>query len=225
MMNEFEYMFSDMDLGMDVLAAFVGIALIVGLIALIIGIVSYVLTAAGMYAIAKRRGINNAWMAWIPGVSSWILGSISDQYQYVVKGKVRYNRIILISLWGASVLLGGITSGSTELFMNGTSSILGLLGGGFVTSMVSIALAVFHFIALYDLYCSCNPQNSVLFLVLSIVFGITEPFFVFGCRNKDLGMPPRRTAYQTAQQPPQIPQENGWQSQSDPWDNSDNTNA
>ena len=70
MMNEFEYMFSDMDLGMDVLAAFVGIALIVGLIALIIGIVSYVLTASGMYAIAKRRGINNAWMAWIPGVNS-----------------------------------------------------------------------------------------------------------------------------------------------------------
>ena len=222
-MNGYEYMFSDMDY--EALMAIVGVLLIVALIAFVFAVVSYILSAAGVYAIAKRRGINNAWLAWIPGVNSWILGSISDQYQYVVKGKVRYNRIILISLWGASVLLGGITSGSTELFMNGTSSILGLLGGGFFTSMVSIALAVFHFIALYDLYCSCNPQNGVLFLVLSIVFNITEPFFVFGCRNKDLGMPPRRTVYQAAQQPPQIPQENGWQSQSDPWDNSDNTNA
>ena len=219
-MDSFEYAFSDMDLSMDVLAAFVGIALIVGLIALIIGIVSYVLTASGMYAIAKRRGINNAWMAWIPGVNSWILGSISDQYQYVVKGKVRYNRIILISLWGASVLLGGITSGSTEMFMNGTSSILGLLGGGVFTSVVSIALVVFHFIALYDLYCSCNPQNGVLFLVLSIVFKITEPFFVFSCRNKDFGMPPRKQDFQMPQEPPQIQQENAWQS--DPWDNSNN---
>ena len=201
------------------------LSLLTALPSMLLGVASWVLSAVAIYVIARRRGLNKPWLAWVPVLNVWLLGSLSDQYQYVVKGKVRYNRIILISLWGASVLLGGITSGSTELFMNGTSSILGLLGGGFFTSMVSIALAVFHFIALYDLYCSCNPQNSVLFLVLSIVFGITEPFFVFGCRNKDLGMPPRRPVYQDAQQPPQIPQENGWQSQSDPWDNSDNTNA
>ena len=189
------------------------------------GIAVYVLTALAFYTVADRRGLKNPWLAWIPVASGWILGSISDQYQYVVKGKVRYNRIILISLLGASALLGGISSGSTQLLMEGTSNVLGILGGSFLASAVSIACMVFHFIALYDLYCSCNPQNSVLFLVLSIVFGITEPFFVFGCRNKDLGMPPRRPVYQDAQQPPKIPQENGWQSQSDPWDNSDNTNA
>ena len=222
-MNGYEYMFSDMDY--EALMAIVGVLLIVALIAFVFAVVSYILSAAGMYAIAKRRGINNAWLAWIPVASGWILGSISDQYQYVVKGKVRYNRIILISLLGASALLGGISSGSTQLLMEGTSNVLGILGGSFLASAVSIACMVFHVIALYDLYCSCNPQNSVLFLVLSIVFGITEPFFVFGCRNKDLGMPPRRPVYQDAQQPPQIPQENGWQSQSDPWDNSDNTNA
>ena len=222
-MNGYEYMFSDMDY--EALMAIVGVLLIVALIAFVFAVVSYILSAAGMYAIAKRRGINNAWLAWIPVASGWILGSISDQYQYVVKGKVRYNRIILISLLGASALLGGISSGSTQLLVEGTSNVLGILGGSFLASAVSIACMVFHFIALYDLYCSCNPQNSVLFLVLSIVFGITEPFFVFGCRNKDLGMPPRRPVYQDAQQPPQIPQENGWQSQSDPWDNSDNTNA
>ena len=223
MMNEFEYMFSNMDY--EALMAIAGALLIVALIAFVFAVVSYILSAAGMYAIAKRRGINNAWLAWIPVASGWILGSISDQYQYVVKGKVRYNRIILISLLGASALFNGISSGSTQLLMEGSANVLGVLGGGFLASVVGIACTVFHFIALYDLYCSCNPQNSVLFLVLSIVFGITEPFFVFGCRNKDLGMPPRRTVYQAAQQPPQIPQENGWQSQSDPWDNSDNTNA
>ena len=46
--------------------------------------------------------------------------------------------------------------------------------------------------ALYDVYRSMDPSNSVLFLVLSILFGVTEPFFLFFNRNKDLGMPPRR---------------------------------
>ena len=33
---------------------------------------------------------------------------------------------------------------------------------------------------------------ALLFLVLSIVFSVTEPFFLFFNRNKDGGMPPRR---------------------------------
>ena len=219
-MGSYDYMFSDMDY--EALAVVGGVIVVVALIALVIGVVSYILSAAGIYAIAKRRGINNAWMAWIPVANGWILGSISDQYQYVVKGKVRYNRIILVALWGATALLSGIYSGTTQLFMDGAANVLGILGGGFLSSVVSIAYTVFHFIALYDLYCSSNPNNSVLFLVLSIIFGITEPFFVFSCRNKDAGMPPRRQTYQPPQQPPQIPQENSWQSQSDPWDNTNN---
>jgi hypothetical protein len=31
-----------------------------------------------------------------------------------------------------------------------------------------------------------------MFLVLSILFQVTEPFFLFLNRNKDLGMPPRK---------------------------------
>ena len=45
---------------------------------------------------------------------------------------------------------------------------------------------------MYDIYTSCTPKNNVLFLVLSILFNITEPFFLFFTRNKDEGMPPRR---------------------------------
>ena len=185
-MNEFEYMFSDIDY--EALAVIGGIILIVALIVFVFAVVSYILSAAAMHTIAKRRGINNAWMAWIPGVNSWILGSISDQYQYVVKGKVRYNRIILIALWGATIVMSGVSTG----MMSDTSNVLGILGGSFIGSLISIASAVFHYIALYDLYSSSNPANNVLFLVLSIVFGITEPFVVFSCRNKDLGMPPRK---------------------------------
>ena len=36
------------------------------------------------------------------------------------------------------------------------------------------------YIAYYDVFKSCKPKNAVLFLVLSIVFDVTLPFFVFG---------------------------------------------
>ena len=52
----------------------------------LIGIATYVLSALGLYTIAKRRGLNHPWLAWIPVASAWIVGSLSDQYRYVVNG-------------------------------------------------------------------------------------------------------------------------------------------
>ena len=62
------------------------------------GIAAYVLTSWALYTIAVRRGLNNPWLSWIPVVNCWILGSLSDQYQYVVKGKNKSKRKILLSL-------------------------------------------------------------------------------------------------------------------------------
>lgn len=54
--------------------------------------------------------------------------------------------------------------------------------------------------ALYDIYVSMDPGNSVLFTVLSILFRVTKPVFLFINRNKDGGMPPRREV--PRQEPP-----------------------
>ena len=63
--------------------------------------------------------------------------------------------------------------------------------------------------AMYDIYVSMDPGNSILYLVLSILFHVTEPFFLCCNRNKDGGMPPRREAPQ-----PQ-PQEQVWEDDKD----------
>ena len=60
--------------------------------------------------------------------------------------------------------------------------------------IAAVPLAVIRFVALYDLYASCQPGNKVLFLLLSILFGKTEAFFIFFLRNRDEGMPPRKAA-------------------------------
>ncbi len=170
----------------------------------------YVLRAMGVHTIAKRRGISKPWLAWIPIGESWILGSISDQYQYVVKGKVKNKRKTLLIL---QVVLGAITVAflvvyisliANSLFSTRVEEVIfeariwnavaWLLVLSLFMTGVSIAKAVIQYMALYDLLRSCEPGNAGLYLVLSIVFGITQPVFVFLCRKKDEGMPPRRDA-------------------------------
>lgn len=186
------------------------------LIIMIFGLVSYILSSVGMYTIAKRRGIHNPWLAWIPVANSWILGSISDQFQYVTKGKIRNRRKWLLGLNIASAIspvvmmivevtamLVGFGSGMEHLASSfGLFIIIWLIMVAFM-----IVLSVFTYMALYDLYHSCNPYNAVTFLLLSIFVSVTQPFFVFACRKKDEGMPPRKQPEEPVQQiPQQIPQ-------------------
>jgi len=170
------------------------------------GIAAYVLTSWALYTIAVRRGLNNPWLSWIPVVNCWILGSLSDQYQYVVKGKNKSKRKILLSLSILTIVfcvtmivlaivlvVGAVSSNSEAALVSGIMGpAIGILGVCLPMVGVSIAYTVIRFMALYDVYRSLEPGNAVLFLVLSIFFSITEPFFLFFNRNKDGGMPPRK---------------------------------
>ena len=174
------------------------------------GILLYVLKALSLYTIAKRRGINHPWMSWVPVLDLWVLGCISDQYRYVVKGEIRNKRktllilnIIIAVLCLAVIVLavvltvhlaGGLIRGNAGMVMEETVLVpaVVLLCLTLPLAGVGIAVTVVRYIAMYDLYTSCTPQNNVVFLVLSIFFSVTEPFFLLMIRNKDEGMPPRR---------------------------------
>lgn len=203
---DFDSMFSGAVAG--VAGAFLGVLLIVLLLALAVGVVMYIFQSIGLYTVAKRRGIHHAWLAWVPVGYQWILGSLSDQYQYVANGKVRNIRKVLLGLSIANVCISFFSG-----FLDGFSAFNAVTGVAMDTAAVSamfsvlislanvavsIVLVVFMYIALYNFYASCNPSNGAMFLVLSILFNITQPFFVFACRNKDGGMPPRKEAPQPA---------------------------
>ncbi len=181
------------------------------------GIAAYVLRALGLYTISKRRGINHPWMSWVPVLDLWVLGCISDQFQCVVKGKNKNKRKWLLGLNIALTVIyvvffvfcGVAIAGAISSTTGGMSEekLVAALMGPVVSILVcllplvaiAIAVMVIRYIAMYDLYTSCSPQNNVLFLVLSIFFTVTEPFFLFFIRKLDEGMPPRR------QQPQYIP--------------------
>ena len=165
------------------------------------GVAAYILTALAIYTVSRRRGLNNPWLAWIPVVNCWLLGSLSDQYRYVVKGENKSKRkwLVVLNILKAVmltllVILALVTAGS--LFANYPSEVMGLivalLGLALPLLAVTVALCVIRYMALYDVYRSLDPNNAVLYLVLSILFSPTEPFFLFFNREKDLGMPPRK---------------------------------
>jgi len=198
------YFFEDL-----LFAVFAG--LMAGIPSMLLGIASYVLSSVAIYVIARRRGLNSPWLAWVPVVNVWLLGSLSDQYQYVVRRKNTSRRkwLLVLNLIKPVLAAGTLWFGMIVLQQIGygvvLSSIgdlwLGLFGFGLLLAAVTIAAMVIRYIALYDVYKSLDPDNAVLFLVLSILVGITEPFFLFFNRDKDCGMPPRREpAYEAPRQ-------------------------
>ena len=194
-------------------AAFGAIAVFY-LLALGFSVLSYVLQAVGMYTIAKRREIKNPWLAWIPYGNIWILGSISDQYQFVAQNRVKNRRKTLLGLFIAVIVLAMIVVGFAAYLVyldavggyyytpEETLIALAIVAGVAYLAMlvISIIYTVQAYVCLYNLYASCNPDSKVGFLVVSIFFGMIQPFLVFACRKKDLGMPPKRSEA-TFQQP------------------------
>ncbi len=211
---EFYYEMEETGLGM-----LLGFYLVYFVVMMAISVGTYILQSLGMYTIAKRREIRNPWLAWIPIGSAWILGSISDQYRYVAKGQVKNKRkamltlmiVVMVLVIAFYALFGAfmvqVIAYDDTMFavdhtaeMNMLGSALGMLVVALIMFGFAVALAVIQYMALYDLYQSCEPKNGVLYLVLSIFVNITLPVFVFICRNKDGGMPPRKP------QPEPIPQ-------------------
>lgn len=240
MINEFDVdeIMDVFGFGMEMFGAVAAVLAVFALIGSVVGIVCYVFQSLGLYQIAASRGIKRPWLAWLPVGYYWIAGSISDQYQYVVKDKIKNNRLIMLILSLASVAIGlvavmisgnaisaiveslifGSEEANWENLMGtigisaGLSSVLSLLEDG-----VAIALLVFWHISLYNLYCSCDPQNATLFTVLGIFFSVTVPFFLFACRKKEEGMPPRRVVNPEHQLQPSAWQPS--QSPREPWEN------
>lgn len=90
---------------------------VVGLVSSLIGVLwivpvlTFVLMAAGLYTIAKKRNLLHPWMAWCPVLRLWLLGSICDHYNQTAKGKKSNHKtrmLILKILSGVLKIVIGI---------------------------------------------------------------------------------------------------------------------
>lgn len=224
----YEYNFTDADI--EILAQLFGVIIGVLLVMLALWVVCYVFQSVSLYTVAKRRGIKNPWLAWLPVGYYWIAGSISDHYRHETRGEAGRRGIVVLVLALASIVLSNLSgTAASSAWVNAIESIAaddmegvmnamqGASTGGLLSlleSGVNIALFVFWHMCLFDLYNSCDPNRSVLYLILGVIFGVTIPFFLFACRKKDYGM---------IQKNPE-PEQPAWQPtqpSGDPWDRPD----
>ena len=162
------------------------------IVLLVFGIVSYILCGKSISAIARRRGIEKPWLAWVPVGNMWLLGCISDQYRYVTfhQETNRRGKLLTLSIisMAGGILIGALTVMTLDSSSSAAMVWLLLL---YVYLAVAIVQTVLQFKAYFDLFRSCDPDKSLVYLLVSIFASFPLPFFVYSCRNKDLGMPPR----------------------------------
>ena len=176
---------------------------------LLLSLTLFVLRAFSLYTIAKRRGLRNPWLVWIPVANRWMIGSFSDQYRYLVKGEIKNKRKYLLGFAVGNVTLGMIAAIVCAVLAGRLIVSDGSLSDGQMAAMVmgpaisvltvSAVLAVTKLVeyvlrqvCMYDLYRTCDPGNAVAYLVLGILFSVLEPIFLICIRKKDGGLPPRR---------------------------------
>lgn len=199
------------------LEALVGIMIAIFAVVLMIAVAMYILQSIGLFSIAKRRGFCRPWLAWLPICRDWLLGAIADQYRFTRKNETTIQGPALAILQMIAYVLNivavivfqsilpyieelqswsGKKVASYEYYtyfwplerkVNNTMVFLNVLG---VLSVIAILLyVILYFRAHHDLFASCRPEQKTVFLVLSILFPVLLPIFVFVCRNKNEGMP------------------------------------
>lgn len=132
----------------------------IGMIALVIGLVCYVLGAIGLYTMAKRRRINCAWFAWIPFLQGYILGKLDYDEVYGIP----YAQWIL--LFGSTII-----------------TLLSAFTWGWVTWILDALLYMYTIGANNKLFNMYRPQNATLITIIGIFFPVLYQIWYFVIRN------------------------------------------
>lgn len=148
-----------------IIGTIIGFGAIAFIILFVLGLFWYILQAIGFYKMSKNRGIEPAWVAWIPVCQNYLFGELIGNK---VWGFGYANWILVI----IPIVTG---------FINGFAGIVNQFLA-FVFLIVVIAFYAYMMTALYKLYQEYS-DHPVLFLVLSIVFPFLSSCFIFAIRN------------------------------------------
>lgn len=147
-------------------------------------IVQYVLTAFGLYTIARRRGVKMAWLAWVPLLNYVTVYEISDQYQRNVLGQEKNKVKTSIVLWIAIGLMMALLYACALVTTVRTGAPM-ILMFGIIACL--IGWLVLTFLAERDLFRSCGARYPALLAVLSFV-NIVFAVLLLVYRNRDNGL-------------------------------------
>lgn len=173
---------------------------------------TYVGTSLGGQRMAKKVGMENPWLFWIPGANLYALGQLADIQASRCEGKTTNLRkkiliwliapmivsiawAIILVIWLIAAVNKGILNNNeiVSLDMIGDASMIGLSIAillGFIALFVAyIILIVIYYKALYRTYKLYAPDSAGGFLVLSIFIGAAIPILLFALSFKEPALP------------------------------------
>ena len=150
----------------------------------LLGIAAYVLLAMGLYTIANRRAIHHPWMAWVPVLNVWILGSVADQYRYVTKGQVRNSRKALIVL----EILKLLAAIGVYYLVNTILSVITQFCGTLGTIFIGAGLGSMLVNATLHQGCGIVALAMLIFTVMIATFTATIHFITQGMLERKLNL-------------------------------------
>lgn len=128
-----------------------------------VGLVFYILKGIGLMEMAKDKGVENPWLAFIPIADAYILGQIIGKFDSNVAFK--HDSIGGIDL-GFRLKLGnpalGLLLANVALLLSDKVPFI----GNFIWAIALFVLAVGG----YELYKMIDAQKAIIYTVLSILF-------------------------------------------------------
>ena len=165
-------------------------AIITAIVGFAVGLTPYILQSLGLYRLAKNRGIDAPWLAWIPVGKSYIMGSLSEASPYIKKKFPKIHIVYPVATGGylflTIILSIGFFLAYMPLFKTNYTGID--FGNAYIIVyyiliyLAAILLAALGVFVMYHIYKVYDPANAVLYTVLSAI-GLSF-IFLFIIRNK-----------------------------------------
>lgn len=168
------------EFGAETLTGLLVVYGIVLAVSLLIGLVGYILYGISVLRMAKRAGVKNGWLGFIPFANDWMLGRLSDVGSTRRHSGARILVCTLLTLLGSGVLTGWCLSLYATVVTNTVADEAALMGHAFgivlvslLTVAASVCLLVFYCMALYRIaqnFGGANASIWALGLILSLFF-------------------------------------------------------
>jgi len=169
--------------------------LIFGMYILICGlsIANYIIYSLALYKIACKRRVSNAWLAWLPIGTEWILGSVTDSFDEE-KGKAHSWRKVMLTTSVLTILImigsavamiiavvvsvyKGIGTDELILFTPFMLSYAGIIVGSIVSLVLTAALIICYYRIFDEIY----PGKTVKYLIFTLVVPLAAAICMLKC--------------------------------------------
>lgn len=168
----------------------------------LVGIALFILGGFGLYEMAKRIGIKNPWISFVPIFQCYILGKIAERYirkdgkksgkfgatllglniaQYL--GLIAFGVSLFYAVFDIIANVETAITADAQLSLSMFSSFIPVIAIYFILLAIAIVNSVFYYIALWRVYAIYNNSNATVYLVLSILFSFIPPIILFMIRK------------------------------------------